>query len=105
MDSILIDQLDKKIRDMLTLIVTLRAEKETLGKELGELRGRLGQAQAGETWKGSAKQQGDAFAKELERLKEERKKVRQIIRSVLARIEAIRLEQEKVQEDLFNPEQ
>lgn len=99
-----LNRLERKIKEALDLISTLRAENASIKNELKEVKKSLGEKVQGA--KGGEKDKGQLikYKEELKRLQSERVQAKQMIRNVLKKIEGIQLKEQKVQRELFDKE-
>lgn len=100
-EGVAFGQLKEKIQKAVELIGELRTANASLKEELKVAQGRLHEAKVEPKKKVLDKDETKKLKDEVKRMTTERNLVRQKVRNVLRKLEGIRLEEQKPQQDLF----
>lgn len=102
MESLEFADLEKKVHQTIGLVSRLRSENALLKEQLQQAKAGGGQKRTESKRRSSASQETKKLMAEVKRLEHERSLVRQKVRNVLRKLEAIKLEEQKNQQDLFD---
>lgn len=99
-----LDRLDARIKEILGLVSTLRSENAALKGEIEKVQKGLNAKTLPTRDPGLGHEEIKNYQSEIKRLQSGRTQVKQKIRNVLRKIEALRLDDGAIQKDLFDSE-